>query len=214
MKTSDSIVKISAAIVLAQSKVKTASKDGENTFFGNAKYATLSSVIEACKEALAEAKLAVIQAPIDIDQALYVETRVQHESGEYIEILTPLLFTKKDMQGFGAAITYAKRYALGSLLNIATEVDDDANAASKMESDANAPKIEKKPAKPLADAKDPFIFAGGIFQGKKFDDVMPEDFEAELKKYEAVPTKSENLSKLIDNMKKFKATKGQNGAHA
>lgn len=68
---------------------------------------------------------------------------------------------------------------------------------------------KQKLAKPLEDAKNPYIFMGGVFQGKKFEDVMPEDFDAELKKYEAVPTKSANLAKLIDNMKKFKATKGQ-----
>jgi uncharacterized protein YqgV (UPF0045/DUF77 family) len=79
MKTSESIVKISAAIVTAQAKVKNASKDATNTFFNGAKYATLGSVIEACKEGLAEAKLAVIQAPIRVDDSLYVETRVQHE---------------------------------------------------------------------------------------------------------------------------------------
>jgi hypothetical protein len=113
------------------------------------------------------------------------------------------------MQGFGSAITYAKRYALSSLLNIATEEDDDANDATKKQNDDKTPVQPKKPSKPLEDAKDPFIFVGGIHQGKKFEDVMPEDFDAELKKYEAVPTKSENLNRLIDNMKKFKSTKKQ-----
>jgi len=133
MKTSESIVKISAAIVAAQSEVKGAFKDGKNSFFKNAQgqatsYATLDSVIEAAREALAKHKLAVLQAPIKLDGEFYVETRIQHESGEFYEVLTPLLFAKQDMQAFGSAITYAKRYALGSLLNISTDGDDDGNS--------------------------------------------------------------------------------------
>lgn len=172
MKTSESIVKVSAAIVEAQALVKTASKDAENTFFNNSKYATLASVIEACKEALAKAKLAVIQAPIKLDDQLFVETRIQHESGEYFEILTPLLFTKQDMQGFGSAITYAKRYALGSLLNIATEEDDDGNDAAKKEAD------KKTPAQTNSNYKQPEVLADFVMtcgsanvKGKKLKDI-------------------------------------------
>lgn len=139
MKTSESIIKISAALVDAQSASGKAVKDAKNSFFKDpsskdkkdgTKYATLDSVISACRDALSAARLAIIQAPVEQDGKLYVMTRVQHESGEYIEVLTPLLFTKQDMQGFGSAITYAKRYAISSLLNISTEEDDDGNSAS------------------------------------------------------------------------------------
>lgn len=65
-----------------------------------------------------------------------------------------------------------------------------------------------KPAKAqLAEAKDPYVFEGGKFQGQKFSDVMPEDFNAELAKYEAVPNKTPKLQGLIDRMKKFLSEK-------
>lgn len=208
MKTSESILKISAAIVSAQAEVKGAFKDGKNTFFKNAAgqataYATLDSVIEAAREALSKNRLAIIQAPISLDGSLFVESRVQHESGEYYEVLTPLLFTKQDMQGFGSAITYAKRYALGSLLNISTDGDDDGNKAaeseSKPKSEGYKPKSEPKPQF----AKDPNVFEGGKFQGKNFSEVPTQDFLAELSKYEMVEQKTPKLTSLIERMTKF-----------
>lgn len=57
----------------------------------------------------------------------------------------------------------------------------------------------------LADAKDPFIFEGGRFQGKRFGEISPNDFDSELKKYKAVPQITANLQKLIDRMEKFKS---------
>lgn len=136
MKTSQEIAKVSAAVVAAQAAIKTVTKDGQNTFFKKqdgtgAPYATLDAIIEACKEPLAANKLAVIQFPTGEGESFKVVTRVQHESGEYFESETPLLLGKRDMQGYGAAVTYAKRFALGSFFNIATEVDDDGNKAAE-----------------------------------------------------------------------------------
>jgi hypothetical protein len=136
MKTSQEIAKVSAAVVKAQAAIETVTKDGQNTFFKKADgtaapYATLDAIIDACKKPLADNGLAVIQFPTGEGEAFKVITRVQHESGEYFESETPLLLGKKDMQGYGAAVTYAKRFALGSFFNIAAEVDDDGNAAAK-----------------------------------------------------------------------------------
>jgi hypothetical protein len=131
MKTSQEITKVSAAIVKAQGAIETVTKNGENTFFNGAKYATLDAIIEVCKQPLKDNGLAVIQIPTGEVDNYKVITRVQHESGEFFESETPLLLGKKDMQGYGAAVTYAKRFALGSFFNIAAEVDDDGNAAAK-----------------------------------------------------------------------------------
>lgn len=214
MKTSESIVKISVAVVAAQAQIKTVTKDGVNTFFkkpngDGAPYATLDSIIEACKGPFEANKLAVIQVPTEVETKPVVITRVLHESGEYFEVVTPLILSKNDMQGFGAAVTYAKRFALGSFFNIATEVDDDGNAATGKGKEADKKPNDKKPEdkKPAAkvfDKKDQFVFEGGRFQGQKFADVMPEDFDGELQKYEAVNPKSASLQGLIDRMKQFK----------
>jgi hypothetical protein len=142
MKTSQEIAKVSAAVVATQAAIKTVTKDGQNRT--GAPYATLDAIIEACKEPLATNKLAVIQFPTGEGEAFKVVTRVQHESGEYFESETPLLLGKKDMQGYGAAVTYAKRFALGSFFNIATEVDDDGNATQKGDNGKNEAKRQEQ----------------------------------------------------------------------
>lgn len=137
MKTSESILKISPAVVAAQSSIETVIKNGKNTFFTNkegkaAKYATLDAIIEATRKPLKENKLAVMQSPVEIEGRYFVVTRLQHESGEFMEFQTPCLLSQHTMQQFGSAITYAKRYALASLLNISTDEDDDGNATQPL----------------------------------------------------------------------------------
>jgi len=58
-------------------------------------------------------------------------------------------------------------------------------------------------AKQIETALDPYIFSGGKFQGKHFDEITPTDFIAELAKYEAVEAKTPNLLRVIDNMNKY-----------
>ena len=61
---------------------------------------------------------------------IVVTTRIMHSSGEWIEgdcILPP---TKADAQGYGSAITYAKRYGLQAMAGVPS-VDDDGNDAVK-----------------------------------------------------------------------------------
>ncbi len=205
MKTSESIVNISKAIVLAQAEAKGAMKDGKNTFFKNAKgeptsYATLDSVIEACRDALSKNSLAVIQSPIHAENGYCVETRIQHNSGEFYEIQTPLLMGQQTMQAFGSAITYAKRYALSSLLNISTDGDDNGDEASKRVERASEiiTKIKKE-------MKDPYIFEGGENKGKRFDEVPYEDFKQLLEKYRAVVPMTTSIKSLIARMEMFKA---------
>jgi hypothetical protein len=61
-----------------------------------------------------------------------VETVFVHESGEMLEcgkLHVPA--AKQDPQGYGSALTYARRYSLMAACGIAPE-DDDGNAASKV----------------------------------------------------------------------------------
>jgi excinuclease UvrABC ATPase subunit len=53
--------------------------------------------------------------------------------------LTP---AKNDPQGQGSAITYMRRYALSAILGIATEEDDDGNAASRTDRSAHGAVVE------------------------------------------------------------------------
>jgi hypothetical protein len=58
-----------------------------------------------------------------------VQTVFLHMSGERLECRVPLIIGKNDMQGFGSAVTYARRYGLMAMAGIAPE-DDDGNAAA------------------------------------------------------------------------------------
>lgn len=125
MQHSETITKISAALLISQKNTGAAKKDAVNPFF-HSKYADLGAVMEACKDALNNAGITVLQ-PVCGD---VVKTLLVHESGEWISSEgTPIVCGKQnDPQSQGSAITYARRYDLQSLLFIPAG-DDDANAA-------------------------------------------------------------------------------------
>lgn len=120
---------IYGALAKAQIAMGPALKDSTNPAF-KSKYADLASVMAACLPALNANGIAVIQPPIDEESgARFVKTILAHESGETLECRVPLIIGKNDMQGYGSAVTYARRYGLMSMAGIAPE-DDDGNAAA------------------------------------------------------------------------------------
>lgn len=128
MITSESVKAIAPAFLKAQKAIKTATKDSKNPYFKNS-YASLGAVIEACKEALNENGIFIMQPILNSGRDGIVQTTLMHESGEYFACETPIVTAKPlDAQAFGAAITYARRYGLQSLLCIPTD-DDDGEAA-------------------------------------------------------------------------------------
>ena len=138
MKHSESIKNISNALVKAQRNIGAASKDAKNPFF-KSKYADLGAVMEACKDALNEQGISVLQ-PVSSDAIQHsVETILLHESGEFISDTMRLELSKGDMQALGSAISYARRYALQSMMFIPAE---DCDAESTMD----RPKPVPKPA--------------------------------------------------------------------
>lgn len=120
---------IYAALAAAQLSMGPALKTANNPHF-RTKYADLSAVVEACLEALNTNGIAVIQPTIQEEGSHYVETRLLHVSGESLSCRVPLIVSKNDMQGYGSAVTYARRYGLMCMTGIAPE-DDDGNAAAK-----------------------------------------------------------------------------------
>ena len=118
------------AFIEAQKEMGNATKDSKNPFF-KSKYADLNSVREACLPALNAHGIAVLQPIVQVDGKNFVKTLLLHESGESMEGLTEILFAKQnDPQAQGSGITYARRYGLQSLVNIAAEDDDGNKAAS------------------------------------------------------------------------------------
>jgi hypothetical protein len=121
---------IAMALAAAQMMMGKALKQNTNPAF-KAKYADLGSVMDACLPALNANGIAVIQPFFDDESGRYIKTIFIHgESGEHMECRVPLITSKNDMQGFGSAATYARRYGLMAMAGIAPE-DDDGNAASK-----------------------------------------------------------------------------------
>lgn len=104
--------------------------NGDNPYFKN-KYVTLSGVQKAIDAALKGTGLAYFQKVSNIDDGIGVETIITHESGQMITsgilVLTP---QKKDAQGYGSSITYAKRYQLSAMFGISSDDDDDGNVAT------------------------------------------------------------------------------------
>jgi len=126
---SDSLKELATALAKAQGEIKGAIKDSANPFF-KSKYADLSSVVDAIKVAFSKNGLSYIQMmePSDKDE-VRVSTMILHASGEYINCgILALPVSKVDAQGYGSALTYARRYSLSSAVGVAPE-DDDGNAA-------------------------------------------------------------------------------------
>lgn len=124
---SESLKEISKALSLFAIKVESIRKDANNPFF-KSQYATLSNIIESSRDALSECGLSVSQFPIGEHSLI---TILMHESGEWMQSEYTMRPTKNDPQGIGSVITYMRRYALASVLNLSIQEDDDANEASK-----------------------------------------------------------------------------------
>jgi hypothetical protein len=135
---------IATALVKAQRAFGPALKSSTNPHF-RSKYADLSACVEAVIEGLNGAGIALIQRTSMDDTGVTVETVFVHESGEMMEcgkLHVPA--AKQDPQGYGSALTYARRYSLMAACGIAPE-DDDGNAATK------------RPAQPASEPNVKFI---------------------------------------------------------
>lgn len=122
---SESIIKLSAALCKAQKKFKTALKKSKNPYF-HSNYADYTEVLSCVKEALNDEGITILQ-PIDED---VVETVLLHESGEFLCSVTKIYNISNKPQDYGSAITYARRYALSSMLAVDSDEDDDGNRAN------------------------------------------------------------------------------------
>ena len=121
---------IAASFVKAKRSFGPALKDRTNPAF-KSKYADLGACLDAVNDALLANGIALIQETFEDATGVTVETVFLHESGETLrggKFHVPA--SKQDPQGYGSALTYARRYSLQAACGIAPE-DDDGNAASK-----------------------------------------------------------------------------------
>lgn len=141
MNKSESISILAASLIKAQKEIGGAKKDAKNPFF-HSTYADLGAVMEACKNALNDNGIVVLQ-PIGSDEiGVYVETVLLHESGEFIsDRMRISVKEENNPQAQGSAITYARRYSLQSMVFIPAE-DDDGESAMKRSS---TPPVKPQP---------------------------------------------------------------------
>lgn len=122
-------------MALAFAEIDKATKSAINPAFKQggkvSKYADLTAVIEAIKPALIAHGLFFTQRCQPAEDGVSVETVLHHSGGEKESLGTLYVpANKRDPQGFGSALTYARRYALQTAFGVPTE-DDDGNAARR-----------------------------------------------------------------------------------
>lgn len=179
MEKSETIINISKAILKAQKEMGNAIKDSANPFF-KSKYADLNSVREACIPALNNNGITALQPIIMINGVDYVETILLHESGEFFSSLTKIIFSKQnDAQSMGSGISYARRYALQSIVNIGAD-DDDGNKASAPPKPVEVKKtvLEKQSSQFVEAVK--FLQGGGSIDKIKSKYILSVDVESDL----------------------------------
>jgi hypothetical protein len=126
MNKSESIKNIAGALVKFQASVSKVAKEANNPFFKK-KYASLANILDTIQKPLSECGLAISQFP---DGDALTTIIVHSESGEWMESSYVMPVVKQnDPQAMGSAITYARRYALGSILNLNIDDDDDGEKA-------------------------------------------------------------------------------------
>ena len=163
---------IASALVKAQKGFSPALKTHTNSHFRN-RYADLATCVEAVIDALNNNGIALMQMTHECQDGVTVETVFIHASGELLsagKLHVPAV--KHDAQGYGSALTYARRYSLMAACGIAPE-DDDGNAAVKTpprggvisapQQPALEPKPEPKPQEVVKGTAEIVDFAMQIF---------------------------------------------------
>ena len=142
IKTSQELDAFAEAFAKAQGELVNPPKSKVNPHF-NSRYVDLSDGLDVIRKTFSKNGLAVIQGTAFENDITILTTRILHKSGQWMEWNYPVsgLDTHQKM---GSAMTYARRYALFSIVGVAGEDDDDGNAASA----PTPPKPAKKMAEP------------------------------------------------------------------
>ena len=133
MQMSESIKEVTGALAKAQISIDTVVKENKaivKSKKGSASsyqynYASLDAVWNACKKALSDNGLAIVQTPSTNGNLVTITTLLSHESGEWIKGDLTIPSPGNGPQDFGSAITYGRRYSLTAILCIAPEKPDD-----------------------------------------------------------------------------------------
>ncbi len=138
--TATSKTGIITALANAQMHMGKAKKDAKNPHF-HSQYATLESVTEAVLPALNEQGIAMMHV---VSQGRDAVVTMLMKGDDTLTCTVPLIGEPKNIQQFGSAVTYARRYGLMMICGIAPADDDDGNAAATMKvEDKNKTVVER-----------------------------------------------------------------------
>jgi hypothetical protein len=189
MRTSEATDLLDAALAKAQAELTNPVKEATNPHF-RSRYATLDAGLNIVRECLSKNGISFTQPTRVEDSILILETRLAHE-GQWIVSEYPVCTFPVKHQEMGSALTYARRYSLFSLVGIAGEEDDDANAAA---SPTGAPRRVPTPPKPPSDT----LSQDGsqIARDELIDAINDARTEADLRKWQV--DNSGTISRLLE----------------
>ncbi len=225
--SSSSINSLTKALSAFQGEITNPKKDTTNSFF-KSKYSSLDGVLNTVRPVMAKHGLSLAQFPSEDNKLI---TFLFHSSGEFIKSTFKMVPKDNTPQGQGSALTYARRYVVSAVLGIASEEDDDSNAASQ------SPKVQKvfhnqhqdhrgddvgeiitygadliedepEPEAPVVPKKAPSVLALKKSIGQSLKDLgmpcgSPEEATASIKKTVDLEYIPENLKQIADTLKEL-----------
>lgn len=153
------ITELAKALSVAHGMIKPVPKTASNPFF-KSKYADLVNLLEELSPVLAKCGLAIAQFPV-VDGLI---TMLMHSSGQWIKSYLQMISKDGSPQARGSTITYARRYAIQSIMLMGAE-DDDGEAA---EGRKNVPRETPAPTAEL--------YTGTFKQNKIFGAICRTNF--------------------------------------
>src|SRR5712671_3859487 len=170
-RSSESVAALASALAKAQAELVNPEKsltatirggrpgEGERSF----RYAPLASGLDIVRKTLGQHEIAIVQTTaLDRDAGLInLTTMLAHASGEWIASDWPVcpVADIASPQRMGAALTYARRYALFTLVGIAGEDDLDAPDICAPAPPTAAPESRGSGTSPVVNRAEP---AGGL----------------------------------------------------
>lgn len=214
MQLSNEIDKLAAALNAAQAEIKAARMDAVNPFLKN-KYATLNSVMDAIKPAMAAHGLSMVQLPTSKDGEIGLQTVIIHSSGQYISdaFYMPVGTEKgkSPAQVMGSILSYMRRYAASAAFGVVADEDTDGNQPQPKQQAKPQPKPQDD--KLLAKKRLEFHAVGVKVYGDKWDDKRPQ-LVGHISKGKSKSSNDLNysqLDKLVQGMReKLPAAQGVN----
>ena len=127
--------KLFEALAKMQGALDNATKSSDNPYF-KSKYADLAQCLSVSKKPMADNGLSISQHCTFDGQFVQCVTILGHSSGQMMISTLMIPVAKKDAQGIGSSITYARRYALSSIIGLTQKDDDGDGAVGRTEKDA------------------------------------------------------------------------------